>query len=305
MMSSSGSPSEPNMVILQQIDGTRTKAIVPLLVGLLASGTAVYGQFTSGVNLVEVYATVTDRDGSPVTGLRASDFAVSEDGVPQQITAFAAGQFPLSVAIGLDRSFSMGGKTDRLSVARSAARTFVDALEPDDQVMVLAIGGDTTIASPLSTDHRAALTAIDRLDAWGTTPLYDATRTALDAIQPATGRRALVLLSDGTDRYSETNAADLVEDARKRDVMVYPIAIGSTRPPVFAELAAATGGRSFFAKDPRDLPVIMTTIARELRLQYLLGYVPARIAGRGWHAIDVRVERAGARVRARDGYYVR
>ena len=106
--------------------------------GLLASGSAVYGQFTSGVNLVEVYATVTDREGSALTGLRRADFTVSEDGVPQRITAFAAGEFPLSVAIGLDRSFSMGGKTDRLSVAKSAARTFIGALQPDDQVMVLA-----------------------------------------------------------------------------------------------------------------------------------------------------------------------
>ena len=100
---------------------------------------------------------------------------------------------------------------------------------------------------------RAALAAIDRLDAWGTTPLYDATLAALDAIQPAKGRRALVLLSDGTDRYSDTNAADLVDDARQRDVLVYPIAIGPARPPVFAELAAATGGRSFFAREPREL----------------------------------------------------
>jgi Ca-activated chloride channel homolog len=274
-------------------------------VALIAGGTAVYGQFTSGVNLVEVYATVTDRDGSAVTGLTADDFTVSEDGSPQRITAFAAGEFPLAVAIGLDRSFSMGGKTDRLSVAKSAARTFVGALRPDDQVMVLAIGGDTTVVAPLSTDHRAALAAIDRLDAWGTTPLYDAARAALDAIQPAKGRRALVLLSDGTDRYSETSAADLVEDARKRDVMVYPIAIGPSRPPVFAELAAATGGRSFFAKERRDLAAILTTIARELRSQYLLGYVPSRTGERGWRAIEVSVARPGARVRARDGYYAR
>jgi Ca-activated chloride channel homolog len=274
-------------------------------VGLLACGTAVYGQFTSGVNLVEVYATVTGREGSPLTGLGASDFAVHEDGVLQQVTVFAAGEFPLAVAIGLDRSFSMAGRTDRLSIAKSAARSFVAALQPDDQVMVLAIGSETTVAAPLSTDHRVALAAIDRLDAWGTTPLYDATRAALDAIQPATGRRALVLLSDGSDRYSGTSAADLVEDARRRDVMIYPIAISSSRPPVFAELSAATGGRSFLASEPRHLHAILTTIARELRFQYLLGYVPARAGGRGWRAIAVRVDRAGVRVRARDGYYAR
>jgi Ca-activated chloride channel homolog len=271
--------------------------------GLLASGTVLYGQFTSGVNLVEVYATVTGRDGTPLTGLGAADFVVHEDGIPQQVTAFAAGDFPLAVAIGLDRSFSMAGKTDRLSIAKAAARTFIAALQPDDQVMVLAIGSDTAVAARLSTDHRAALAAIDRLDAWGTTPLYDATRAALLAIQAATGRRALVLLSDGSDRYSQTREADLVEAARQRDVMVYPIAIGASRPPVFVELAAATGGRSFLAKEPRDLQAMLTTIARELRSQYLLGYVPARTGGRGWRAIAVSVDRPGVRVRARDGYY--
>src|SRR6185295_1521314 len=99
------------------------------------------------------------------------------------------------------------GKTDRLATAKSAARAFIGALRPDDQVMVVAIGSDTDVAEPLTTDHAAALAAIDRLDAWGTTPLYDATLGALDAIQPARGRRALVLLSDGADRYSDTLAA--------------------------------------------------------------------------------------------------
>jgi Ca-activated chloride channel homolog len=263
-----------------------------------------YAQFTSGVNLVEVYATVTDRLGAPIRGLTASDFTVADDGAPQRITAFAAGEFPLSVAIGLDRSFSMAGRTNRLAVARSAARTFIGQLRPADQVMVIAIGTDTEVVAPLSTDHGAALAAIDRIDAWGTTPLYDATLAALDAVQSATGRRALVLLSDGTDRYSDTAAADLVDRARRRDVLIYPIALGASRPPVFAELAAATGGRSVFAPEPRDLVTHVTAIAQELRLQYLLGYVPARTAttGAGWHTIEVTVDRPGARVRARDGY---
>src|SRR6185295_9110710 len=139
-----------------------------------------------------------------------------------------------------------------------------------------AIGSDTAVAAPLSADHAAALAAIDRLDAWGTTPLYDATLGALDAIQPARGRRALVLLSDGADRYSDTKAADLVDRARRHDALVYPVAVGASRPPLFAELAAATGGRSFFVREPAALNSTMTTIARELRFQYLLGYTPSR-----------------------------
>lgn len=281
-------------------------AIVPLFLGALAAsvGAEPYVQFTSGVNLVEVYATVTDRHGEPVTGLTASDFHVAEDGAGQTISAFAAAEFPLSVAIGLDRSFSMGGVENRLATAKSAARTLIGALRPADQVMVVAIGGETAIAAPLSTEHQPALAAIDRLDVWGTTPLYDATLGALDAIQPARGRRALVLLSDGTDRYSDANAAGLIDLARRHDVLIYPVAIGAVRPPVFAELAAATGGRSFAVREPATVTRAMTEIGRELRSQYLLGYAPARErAGEpSWHDIDVSVTRPDLHVRARAGY---
>jgi Ca-activated chloride channel family protein len=286
---------------LQRFTAMRTVWIVPLIL----SASLTYAQFTTGVSLVEVYATVTDSRGEPITNLASADFRVLQDGRLQTITAFAAGEFPLAVAIGIDRSFSMAGKNDRLSLAKAAARTFLDALRGDDQVMVLAIGSDTEIAAPLSTDRTAARAAIGRLEAWGTTPLYDAILVALDAIQSSKGRRALVLLSDGTDRYSETNAAALVDEARRRDVLIYPIAIGPARPPVFAELATSTGGRSFLAKEPRDLGGILTAIARELRFQYLLGYVPPPSTGSSWHAIDVEVDRPGVRVRARDGYFSR
>ena len=257
--------------------------------------------------MVEVYATVTDRQGAPVVGLTAADFQIAEDGTPQPISAFAAGEFPLAIAIGLDRSFSMGGKDNRLGVVKSAARALIGALRADDQVMVVAIGGETSIAAPLSADRNAALTAIDTLDAWGTTPLYDATLSALDAIQPARGRRALVLLSDGTDRYSDTKTAELVSRARQHDVLIYPVAVGASRPAVFAELATATGGRSFFVREPAELIKTMTAIAKELRFQYLLGYVPSRDrAGEpSWHAIDVTVARPDVRVRARESYISR
>jgi Ca-activated chloride channel family protein len=256
------------------------------------------------VNLVEVYATVSNRQGEPVAGLTAADFAVAEDGVPQSIAAFAAGDLSLAVAIGIDRSFSMGGKANRLGLARSGARTLVGVLRRDDRVMVPAIGSETSIVARLDGDRETALSAIDRLDAWGTTPLYDATLGALDAIQPARGRRALVLLSDGHDRYSTTAAADLIDRARRHDVLIYPIAIGAGRPAVFAELAVATGGRSFVATDENAVNAAVTAVENELRLQYLLGYVPARerVGTPSWRAIEVTVRRPDLRVRAREGY---
>jgi Ca-activated chloride channel family protein len=259
-------------------------------------------QFVSGVSAVEVYATVTDAKGEPISGLTAADFTVEEDGRPQAIRTFAAGEFPLAVAIGIDRSFSV--PRDRLAAATAAARRFIHRLRPADHVMVLAIGSHVETLSPLSTKHQEVDAALERIEPWGTTPLYDATRAALDAIQKASGRRALILLSDGEDRYSATSDAELVADARRRDVLAYPIAIGRTRPPVFAELAAVTGGRTFRAVERRDLDAALDSIAREVRHQYLLGYTPPADERRGWRSIRVTVSRVDARVRARDGYFV-
>jgi len=280
--------------------------IVPLL---LAGGIRadLYGsaQFASGVSLVEVYATVTDSKGLPVTGLGAADFRITEDGVQQSISVFTAGEFPLAVAIGLDRSFSMS--RDSLAGAVSAAGRFVRSLRGGDQVLLLAIGSQTDVVAPLSADRRAVLAALDRIDRWGTTPLYDAVVSAVDAIQPATGRRALVLISDGTDRYSQTTAGETIRTVRQKDVLVYPIALGRKRPEIFAELATVTGGRSFVAADAGQLDKALVAIGDELRFQYLLGYAPAKAASErpGWRGIDVSVARPGVTVRAREGYVAR
>ncbi len=264
------------------------------------AGTA--GQFASGVNVVEVYATVTDAGGEPVRGLTAADFVVQEDGVPQTIGAFAAEEIPLALAIGVDRSFSMAGP--RLAGALSAARGLLADLRPTDQAMVLAIGSEVEVVAPLSADRAAARGALDRVEPWGTTPLFDATLSAIDAIQAAKGRRALILLSDGADRYSRVTPAEVIDQARRNDVMIYPIALGRERPPVFAELATVSGGRSLHVRDVKALPRVLSVIVRELRFQYLLGYTPSRPApGRPeWRTIRVSVTRPNARVRARDGY---
>ena len=259
------------------------------------------GQFSSRVNVVEVYATVTN-DRGVVTGLTADDFVIEEDGIRQSVSVFAAGDLPLSVAIGLDRSFSMS--RDRLDRAKNAARRFIGALRPADRLMVLAIGSDTEIAAPLSTDRAAALAAVDRLEPWGTTPLFDAALTAVDAVQSGTGRRALLLLSDGDDRYSKATTADVIQRARQSDVLIYPIALGKERPAAFTEFAAVTGGRSFQVNDDTQLRTTVDLIALELRSQYLLGYTPRRPPeGRAeWRSISVTVNRPNARVRARKGY---
>ena len=274
-----------------------------LAFALLGGASAGARQFTSGVNVVEVYAAVTDAQGNPVTGLRREDFTVLEDGQAQTVATFSEGDFPLSVAVALDRSFSMGAK--QLPVAVSAARTFLGELRPQDESMVVAIGSEIEVLAPLARDRAAQQQALSALKPWGTTGLHDAIIESIDAVQAAKGRRALVLLSDGSDRYSKAPASAALERARRSDVMIYPVAFGRDRPPLFAELASLTGGRSFQPRDPAQLNTTMRTIANELRHQYLLGYTPARpiVAGEEqWRTITVRIDRPGATVRARDGY---
>jgi Ca-activated chloride channel family protein len=274
----------------------------------------VAAQFVSSVNVVEVYASVTDARGEPVTGLTREDFDVLEDGLPQTVGTFAAGDVPLAVAVAIDRSFSMKpqkASTEAapgpLEIAKGGARVLLGELRPSDRALVLAIGSQVDEAAPLSTDRTAQISAVAGLDAWGTTPLHDAVAAAIERIQPAGGRRALVLLSDGDDRYSERSAADVLALARRSDVMIYPVALGRSRPQLFAELASLTGGRSLHVREARALAEALRAIARELRHQYLLGYTPSRAltdAGE-WRSITVKVKRADLRVRARDGYVVR
>ena len=260
------------------------------------------GQFVSGVSVVEVYATVTDDKGDPVTGLTVEDFQLLEDGTPQTISTFAAGDVPLNAALALDRSFSVAG--ERLEAIKRAAHTFIDAIRPEDRLLIVKIGTTFEVADARAAQHAR----IDEVDAWGTTALHDSIIESLEAVESARdvrGRHALLIFSDGADRYSRASAADVTARVRKSNVIVYPIAVGRDRPTLFAELAAITGGRSVYARDGRGLTEAVQSIARELRYQYLLGYAPRRplTAGDGeWRSIQVTVSRSRVKVRARDGY---
>ena len=262
-------------------------------------------QFSSGVSVVEVYVTVTDDKGEPIQGLQASDFQLQEDGTTQTIGVFTAGDFPLNAALALDRSFSMAG--ERLEATKKAAHTFIDELRPSDRVRIVRIGSEFETEEARTAQHAA----IDRIDAWGTTALHDSIIQSLDLIEgdgPARGRHALLLFSDGADRYSKSTAGDVLKRARGANVIVYPIAIGRERPQLFAELASITGGRSLHLRDARGIQEAVKGIARELRYQYLVGYTPTRplTEDRGeWRSIAVKVNHPRARVRARDGYLVK
>jgi Ca-activated chloride channel family protein len=264
-------------------------------------------RFASAVRLVEVYVTVTDREGHPVTGLTRQDFSIFENEQPQDVSVFTAGEAGLSVAVALDHSFSMAGA--RLAMMKRAAGTFLDALAPSDRAMLIGIGSTVDVIAPLSADRVAQHRAVETMDAFGSTSLRDAMVTALDQIAPAPGRRALVLLSDGLDRYSHATETDVLDRARRGDVLIYPIALNTRSPSLFVDLAVATGGHSaqVSTTDARRLGDTLTSIAQELRQQYVLGYTPRRAPPEQpeWRGLRVTVARPGVTVRARPGYWTK
>jgi Ca-activated chloride channel family protein len=206
----------------------------------------------------------------------------------------------------VDRSFSVAGRP--LEAIRKGARAFLTALRPGDESVILGIGSEVTTVADASVPRAEQGSAVEKLDAWGTTRLNDAIIQAIEATDAARGRRAVVIVSDGDDRYSDAPPGAVVERARRANVLIYPVAIAKTRPPLFAELSTVSGGRSFHVADLNTLESTLTTIAAELREQYLLGYSPTRPlvpGGDEWRAITVRVKRPGLTVRARDGYYVK
>ena len=151
---------------------------------------------------------------------------------------------------------------DPLRLAKTASQTFLRQLRPADRSMAVAIGSDAEIIAPLSNDHAQQQRAIDALDPWSTTSLHDAIISILDRLEPEPGRLAVIVFSDGVDRYSAATAVQVIERARRSQALVYPITLAKNRPPLAAELAVASGGRSFLIRDARALDETFTTIAR-------------------------------------------
>jgi Ca-activated chloride channel homolog len=259
-------------------------------------------QFTARTEIVEVYATVTDDRGRLMTDLTQDEFVVYEDGVPQAITSFTAGDVPVSLAVALDRSWSMAGVP--LAAAQTGVRALLHELGDRDRVTLLAISSQVDVVVPLTNDRQAIDRAVHALDPWGSTAIHDAVVRSLDVIEPAPGRRALVLVSDGQEKYSHVTAEAVYERVRRSDVMVYPVALARRSPALFNELAALSGGRTSATRRAAELPRILRRFAVELRHQYLIGYAPDPARSPGYRRLRVEVSRPGYLVRARSGYTV-
>jgi VWFA-related protein len=283
--------------------------------------------FRGTADVVRVFTTVTDRSGKLVTALTRDRFELRDQGKPQPITQFDDSPQPIRLVVMLDVSGSMAGN---LSLLRAGADQLFARLLPGDTARVGTFGRDVAISPRFTADRSElhhALPEVIAPDAQ--TPLWRGLDRALDALREGGQERAVILvLSDGKDTSSfmsrvPVSQAEVIDRARREDVMIYAIGMRSRGPrpptpsigaaglqaslmadwpdPGLARVAEDTGGGYVEIRFGQDLGAAFESVADELHTQYLLGFAPPARDGRV-HEISVRMATTGLKARARRSY---
>jgi VWFA-related protein len=265
------------------------------------------------VRLVVLRASVRDKKGAILTGLRESNFNIVENGRPQHIGAFNFEDAPVAAGLVVDNSGSMKSKQrDVIAAAVEFARTS----NPDDEMFVInfnertAFGlADTKLFSASSADlERALLTPVPA----GRTALYDAIGSALvDLRKSNLERKVLVVMSDGGDNASIRTFKQVLQDVAQSDVTIYMVGFFDEDDPdrnrrVLRQIASASGGEAFLPKSSAEAVTICRRIAKDIRSRYTISYSPSNQVFDGKYR-DIRVTATGQRgeklqVRTRAGY---
>jgi len=259
------------------------------------------------VDLVELYAAVTDRDGHPVHDLTADDFTVKVEGKQTPIERFeTVDNLPLTVGITIDSSGSMA---DALAEAQKAARDFLDSVVGvQDHAFSVGFASQPVLLMPPTADADAVADSLGRLQAVGSTALHDAVVTSLYYFRGFPGQRVMVLLSDGDDTSSAYDFDDTLEYARRSGVAIYSVGLKIGRASLGARsklktLAEETGGRAFFISKAEELRGVYGEIEEELRSRYMLAITPEDRGGDSYQEVEVEVDRRGVDVRTARGIY--
>ena len=295
-----------------------------VLVAVIAAGVVATGQtFRSGVDAVAVDVLVT-RGREAVSGLTADDFTLLDNGVPQEVAVVLVEEVPVTLLLVLDTSGSVRGAP--LRQLRAAAEAAGEALGPDDRVGLVTFSDKLRLA--VAPAPPAGLPdALDRVRAGGATALYDAVFAALALRERTAGRTVALVFSDGYDTASWLDPRDVLDAARRSDVVVYGVRHDrlaregwqpregrgrasrwfADEPHLFGReylgrLAADTGGSVYVAADLDRLREVFSRVVAEFRSRYLLTYTPQGVDAGGWHELEVRVRGRGRRVQARRGY---
>src|SRR5467141_732886 len=280
------------------------------------------GQIVSSVapQLMRFNASVTDRNGRAIGGMRESDFTVYENGLERQVTNVIPTNEPFNLVLLLDVS---GSVEERMDFIRKAARDFLRTTSPQDRIAIISFRDDIQVISNFSTDRQMLSRKLDEIDAGGGTALYDALGYVLaDTLKQLRGERtAVVIMSDGDDNKSFVPFPAILEAIIESGALIYPLYVPSglipetsvPRPSITVDpmrtryltittraaqegqkLADVSGGVFYPIKRLEDLQKAYDDVVVQLRTAYTITYASN---ASNHHRIRVRVNREGAAVR--------
>jgi Ca-activated chloride channel family protein len=304
------------------------------------------------VDMVQLNVAVMDQKGNYVTGLRPSDFVVTEDGIPQKVATFGEGNEatrPVTAGAadggkpGELRSRPQNGASDSPEVsselgselgsmmaganvfilfdtsnymyrgfvfAQDAIAEFVRSLDGPDRVAFYSYSRDLSRATTLTPDRSLVLRGVRTTVAGDDAALYNALLMTVRDAGQNTGRKVIVVFSNGPDNASMVPPEDVAELAQSKGIPIYMISTREAKlepvsSTVFKRMSAATGGEAYFARTWREQQKAFASIRNDLAHLYAVSYYPQPNPNRGWRTISVRLvgERLKkCRIRTRNGY---
>lgn len=264
-------------------------------------------------NLVIIPASVVDGFGRAITDLKVEDFELKIDGEVKPIGEMTRSETPVHVALLFDNSYSLSAA--REFAKQAAVRFFRTVVRPIDRAAVYSISTTPKLSQGLTNDVPRLVRTIEQFGPpEGATALFDAVAQAADYMRPLTGRKVLVVVSDGTDTVSDMSFDDAVNHALRAECQVYVVQTRQVEDPNLHDtvseqrmysLTQQTGGAVYVPKAVEELDAVFTQISLDLSQQYLLSYYPQdERRDKYFRFISLRVKtRPTARVRARKGFY--
>lgn len=289
--------------------------LVAIALGVLVvTGDPCAQVFKGHVDLTSFGVTVLDRKGALGSDLTAEDFEVYEDGQRQQLTLFARGdQTESTPDLHLGLLFDTSGSMEEdIAFSRSAAIKFLNALPQAVDVTLVDFDTEVRVARYGQHDFARLIERIRRRKPDGMTALYDAVGVYLDGSSSQDGRKILVLYTDGGDTSSSMTFGDVQTLIKASDITLYAVgflahqsqSVQMDQRMKIQHMVDLTGGQAFFPQVIKDLDSNYDKVLAEIRAQYTLGYLSTNVKTDGtWRKVEVKVKRAGLKVRTRQGYF--
>jgi Ca-activated chloride channel homolog len=266
-------------------------------------------RFRASVDVVTIAAVVRDKQGRVVPSLTRNDFTVMDEGKPQPIVEFQSdSNGPISIGLLLDGSGSMRQSS---AISRHVGETLLALLNAQsDDVALMSFDTRLLTHREFTSDFQQLRSGLNEVECWGATSIYDAIAGAAGVVDEHTQkRRAVLVVTDGSDNWSTYSAEEVAWIASTIDVPIYVLAVtanpnGSTDAQAvggeLGDLARATGGEYFSADTETRQAMALGRIIEDLRHQYLIAIEPAPSAG--LRSLEVRTRKPALKVRARQWY---